>query len=210
MSALRPGTMTMEDELAAAAARLVIDEGLEYVAAKRKAARSAAPKRGASRPELPSNEAVEAAVREHLALFHADTQPAELLALRRIALRWMERLAEFRPHLAGAVWRGTATRRSAVHLELFADDPKSPEIALLNLGVDYDAAEGGHDRRGEPISVLTLAERSADLGEPVTLHLTVRDHDDLRGALRPDAERRTWRGDTAALQRLIDAATGSP
>jgi hypothetical protein len=210
MSAQRPGIVNMDDELAAAAARLVIDEGLEYVAAKRKAARSAAPQRGVSRPELPSNEAVEAAVREHLALFHADTQPAELLALRRIALRWMERLAEFRPHLAGAVWRGTATRRSAVHLELFADDPKSPEIALLNLGVDYDTAEGGHDRRGEPISVLTLAERSVDLGEPVTLHLTVRDHDDLRGALRPDAERRTWRGDTAALQRLLDVPRGTP
>ena len=210
MSAQRPGSVNMDDELAAAAARLVIDEGLEYVAAKRKAARSAAPQRGASRPELPSNEAVEAAVREHLALFHADTQPVELLALRRVALRWMERLAEFRPHLAGAVWRGTATRRSAVHLELFADDPKSPEIALLNLGVDYDAAEGGHDRRGEPISVLTLAEHSADLGEPVTLHLAVRDHDDQRGALRPDAEQRTGRGDAAALQRLLEAPPGTP
>lgn len=202
--------MSASDELAAAAARLVIDEGLEYAAAKRKAARALGPQRGASRPELPSNEAVEAAVREHLALFHADTQPAELLALRRIALRWMQRLAEFRPHLAGAVWRGTATRRSAVHLELFADDPKSPEIALVNLGIDYDAGEGGSDRRGEPVSVLTLADRGAELGEPVTLHLTVRDHDDLRGALRPDAEQRTWRGDAPALQRLLDDPAREP
>jgi hypothetical protein len=202
--------VSASDELAAAAARLVIDEGLEYAAAKRKAARALGPQRGASRPELPSNEAVEAAVREHLALFHADTQPAELLALRRIALRWMQRLAEFRPHLAGAVWRGTATRRSAVHLELFADDPKSPEIALVNLGIDYDAGEGGSDRRGEPVSVLTLADRGAELGEPVTLHLTVRDHDDLRGALRPDAEQRTWRGDAPALQRLLDDPAREP
>lgn len=200
----------MNDQLAHAAARLVIDEGLEYAAAKRKAARAAAPLRGASRHEWPSNEAVEEAVREHLALFHADTQPAELLALRRVALRWMERLAEFRPHLAGAVWRGTATRRSAVHLELFADDPKSPEIALINLGLDYDAAEGGNDRRGQPISVLTLAERCAELGETVTLHLSVRDHDDLRGALRPDAGQRTWRGDAAALERLLDRAADAP
>jgi hypothetical protein len=200
----------LHDELASAAARLVIDEGLEYGAAKRKAARAAAPQRGASRRELPSNEAVEDAVREQLALFHADTQPAELMELRRVALRWMERLAEFRPHLAGAVWRGTATRRSAVHLELFSDDPKSPEIALINLGVDYDAAEGGSDRRGEPVSVLTLAERNAALGEPVTLHLTVRDHDDLRGALRPDAEQRTWRGDAPGLKRLLDASPEQP
>ena len=43
--------MSASDELAAAAARLVIDEGLEYAAAKRKAARALGPQRGASRPE---------------------------------------------------------------------------------------------------------------------------------------------------------------
>ncbi len=190
-------------ELAALAARLVIDEGLEYAAAKRKAARALGPQRGTSRPELPSNEAVEDAVREHLALFHADSQPAELRALRHVALRWMERLAEFRPHLGGAVWRGTATRRCAVHLELFADDAKAPEIALINLGIAYDVADGGNNRRGEPVSVLSLSDRSSELGEPVTVHLTLRDHDELRGALRPDAQQRSWRGDAAALQRLL-------
>lgn len=191
-------------ELAACAARLVVEEGMEYAAAKRKAARAFAP----SRAVLPSNEAVEQQVREHLALFHADTQPAELRALRRVALRWMERLAEFRPHLAGAVWRGTATRLSAVHLDLYADDPKSPEIALLNLGVDYDTAVGGHDRRGEPMSVLSLAERCAALGEHVTIHLSVHDHDALRGALLADADGRSWRGDLRALQALM--ATDGP
>ena len=69
-------------------------------------------------------------MREHLALFCADTQPAELRALRGLALRWMQRLAEFRPHLSGAVWRGTATRLSSIHLDLYCDDPKAAEIAL--------------------------------------------------------------------------------
>jgi hypothetical protein len=32
----------------------------------------------------------------------------------------------------------------------------------------------------------------------------VRDHDDLRGALKPDARGRTWRGDLAALRRLTE------
>ena len=36
---------------------------------------------------------------------------------------WMLRLAEFRPYVGGAVWRGTATRWSAVHLDLYCDDP---------------------------------------------------------------------------------------
>lgn len=191
-------------ELAVAAARLVVEEGMEYAAAKRKAARELAPGRGSSRIELPSNETVENEVRAHLALFHADTQPGELAALRRVALRWMERLAQFRPHLGGAVWRGTATRLSAIQLDLYADDAKSPEIALLNLGVDYGLDEGGHDRRGEPVAVLVIEERHVELGVFVAIRLTIHDHDDLRGALKPDDGGRSWRGDARALERLLD------
>jgi len=40
----------------------------------------------------------------------------------------------------------------------------------------------------------------------VTLHLAVRDLDAQRGALRPDARGRSWRGDAAALQRLVREA----
>jgi hypothetical protein len=191
-------------ELAASAARLVVEEGLEYAAAKRKAARELGALRGGARAELPSNEAVEDAVREHIALFCADTQPAELAVLRALARAWMERLAEFRPHLSGAVWRGTATRLSAIHIDLYADDPKAPEIALINQGIDYDTAEVGAGRRGEPLSVLSLATHCAEWNERVTVHLTVRDHDDLRGALLRDAAGRSWRGDARALQRMIE------
>lgn len=180
------------EEIASAAARLVVEDGLEYGAAKRKAAR-ALPRRAA----LPDNERIEDEVRSYLAQFCADTQPDELRALRRIALRWMQRLAEFRPHLGGAVWRGTATRRSAVHIDLYCDDPKGAEITLINQGVRFDAA-GDADQH-----VLSLSESSAELGEPVTLHLLVRDLDEQRGALKPDARGRSWRGDTAALQRLL-------
>jgi hypothetical protein len=194
-------------ELVAAAARLVVEEGLEYAAAKRKAARDLAPARGNARAELPSNEALEDAVREHIALFCAETQPRELAALRELALSWMERLAEFRPHLSGAVWRGTATRWSDVHLDLYADDAKAPEIALINQGIDYDVADApGAGRRGAPLSMLGIAVRSAELQRPVTVHLTVHDHDDLRGALVPDAAGRSWRGDTRALARLLGQA----
>src|SRR5688572_31367231 len=107
--------MSLTEELAAAAARLVVEEGLEYGPAKRRAARVLG--RSSVRPaELPSNDAVEEEVRAYLDLFCADTHPAELAALREVAALWMERLAEFRPHLAGAAWRGTATRLSAVHI----------------------------------------------------------------------------------------------
>ena len=192
--------MSLEQEIAAAAARLVVEEGMEYATAKQRAARSLRV-RGA----LPRNEDVEDAVREYLAVFCADTQPAELRALREVAARWMERLRDFRPHLCGAVWRGTATRLSAVVLDLYADDPKGAELALIDLGVPYDAGQLPRETGGEPVMVLTLASRCAELGESVTVHLKVHDHDDLRGALKPDARGRPWRGDLAALQRLLQS-----
>ena len=185
--------------LAASAARLVVEEGLEYAGAKRKAARALA-----SRAALPSSEAVEGEVRAYLALYCAETQPAELRALRRMALRWMQRLAAFRPHLGGAVWRGTATRLSSLHLDLYCDDTKAMEITLINLGIDYDSASLPSGHRSEPVPLLSLADRCDELGETVTLHLAVRDLDDLRGALKPDAQGRTWRGDASALRRLLD------
>jgi hypothetical protein len=195
----------MQEELAASAARLVVEEGMEYAAAKRKAARDFG-----SRVELPSNEQLEAAVREHIELFCADTQPAELRALREVALLWMQRLAEFRPHLSGAVWRGTATRLSSVHLDLYCDDPKAAEIAMINAGEDYDSGALDLPGRREPLNVLTVATMSAALGETVTVHLLLHDLDDQRGALKPDANGRSWRGDLKALQeRLRQDAAGA-
>ena len=190
------------EEVAATAARLVVEEGMEYGPAKRRAARQLG--RGAVRaPDLPGNDAVEDAVREYLALFCADTQPSELAELRTIAARWMERLATFRPHLSGAVWRGTATRLNDIHLDLFCDDSKAAELALIDRRVDYDVSSAPGPR-GDSVDVLSIAEPSAALGERVTLHLHVLDHDDLRGALKPDTGGRTQRGDLAALRRLLD------
>lgn len=184
------------------AARLVVEEGMEYGPAKRKAARQIE-RRVRPGTELPSNERVEDEVRAHLELFCADTQPAELLALRQIAARWMQRLAEFRPHLSGAVWRGTATRHSSIHLDLYCDDSKGAEIALINQGIDYDVEGHASDAQ---VAFLRLAEFSEALNDTVTLHLAVRDLDDQRGALKPDARGRSWRGDAPALRRLLSVA----
>jgi len=191
-------------EVAAAAARLVVEEGLEYGPAKKRAARLVQQQLGGPAAALPDNDAVEDEVRDYLALFHADTQPAELLALRELALVWMERLAEFRPHLCGAVWRGTATRLNDIHLELYCDDSKSAEIALLNQRADYEvrAATGP---RGETVDVLSLSEMCAALGEHIGVHLRILDRDDVRGALKADQRGRTERGDTSGVRRLLAA-----
>jgi hypothetical protein len=193
----------MTPEIAAAAARLVVEEGMEYGPAKRRAAKLLG-KRSVRPADLPDNDQLEDEVRSYLDLFCADTQPAELAALRQVAAGWMARLAQFRPHLTGAVWRGTATRLSSVHLQLYCDDSKAAELALIDLGVDYDVGSLPGPR-GQPVDVLSVSSRSAALGEAVTVHMTVLDHDDLRGALKPDARGRAQRGDLAALRALMDA-----
>jgi hypothetical protein len=196
-------TESLTEEIAAAAARLVVESGMEYGPATHKAARALTRRGGqASRAELPSSEQVEDEVRTYIELFLGGSQPTELLALRQVAKQWMERLAEFRPHLSGAVWRGTATRESSVHLDLYCDDSKAAEIALLNMGIDHDVhvLDAGHSAARD---VLTVTSPSRALGQPVTVHLIVNDHDDLRGALKPDSRGRTWRGDLGALQRLM-------
>ncbi len=192
-------------EIAAAAARLVVEEGLDYGAAKRRAVKElGAPARAA----LPDNDAVQEQVRDYLALFRADTQPAELLALRELALTWMQRLAEFRPHLTGAVWNGTATRLSDVHLQLFCDDPKSAEITLINQGVAFEARQV-RGFRGERVDALSFSTFCPGLGEHVGVHLMIHDQADVRGALKPGAVGRPARGDEQALRArmLEDAAS---
>lgn len=186
-------------EIANTAARLAVEEGLEWRAAKRRAVKELGLP---ARTALPDNDLVEDAVRAYIGLFCADTQPGELRALRELALLWMQRLQPFRPYLGGAVWHGTATRLSDVYLALFCDDPKSAEISLIDHGVSYEPGTVT-GFRGEPVDVLSLGSRSPALGEVIGVHLLIHDLDDLRGALRPDARGRAPRGDAEAVRRLL-------
>lgn len=186
-------------EIAAVAARLVVDEGQDFGAAKRGALRQLGMP---PRTPLPDNDTLEAAVREHIALFCADTQPTELRALRELAVVWMDRLHSFRPHLGGAVWHGTATRHSDIHMHLFCDDPKQAEWALIDHRVDYHPGSA-NDWRGDSVDALTVRTRSEALGQWVLLHLLVHDHDALRGALKPDSQGRKPRGDAQAVRALL-------
>ena len=187
-------------ELAAVAARLVVDEGLDYAGAKRQAVKVLG--LTGARFQLPDNTAMDAAVREHIAIFCADTQPPELRALREVALVWLERMAEFSPYLGGAVWHGTATRHSDVYIQLFCDDPKAAEWRLLDKGVDYQAGTV-MGWKGEPVDALSLRVRCEPLNQWVLVYLMVYDLDDVRGALKPDAQGRKPRGDASALRALM-------
>ncbi|MDO9237229.1 MAG: hypothetical protein Q7U28_14500 [Aquabacterium sp.] len=187
-------------EIAAAAARMVVQEAMPWGPAKRRAAKQLGLSDEGS---LPDNTELEAAIFTYLSVFCADTQPAELRALRELAALWLARLADFRPHLTGAVWRGTATRQDDIHLHLYCDDGKSAEIDLLNKGIDYDVGRAPGPR-GQ-VDCLSLSAHCTSLQQTVCLHLIILDTGDLRGALKADANGRTNQGDLAALTKLLAA-----
>jgi hypothetical protein len=114
-------------------------------------------------------------------------------------MRWMERMAAFRPHITSAVWRGNATRRSDIVIDLFCDDCKSAELALIDMRVRYQAHTVG-GLRGDTAEALTVMDVCPGFADRVAVHLRVHDHDQLRGALRGDARGRAPRGDLAALR----------
>ena len=192
----------IQEEIAAVAARFIVDDGLEFGPAKHQALKTLGL---GGRVSLPSNEIIEDAVFEHLSLYGNETQTQELQALRALALIWMKRMQVFRPHLTGAVWKGFATAKSDIYLQLFCDDSKSAEIELINQGLDYQvSAVKGF--RGEVVDALSLNIKHPQWGIYVGLHLMVYDFDDLRGALKPDAKGKIQRGNALALQRMLDAS----
>ena len=79
---------SLKAEIAAVAARIVVEEGQEYGPAKHRAVKQMGLP---GRTALPDNDAVEEAVIDYISLFYAETQPGELRALRRLALTWMQR-----------------------------------------------------------------------------------------------------------------------
>lgn len=129
----------MRRRIAHAAARMIAEDGsLDYGSAKRKAARQlGAPDSG----NLPDNQQIEEALRSYQALYQADETRAQLARLRQTAIEYMERLADFDPHLTGSVLNGTAGRHADINLQLFTDQQKDVEFLLMQWNTPYQAGE---------------------------------------------------------------------
>ena len=152
----------MRLRIAAAAARLMAEDGIDdYALAKRKAAKQL----GADDTQsLPANEEVETELRAYQSLYQNEEQRERIRELRTKALEAMRLLADFRPYLAGAVLKGTAGRYGEIDLQLFTDDSKAVEIALLNRNIPYDVSEQRRfaSGRGRPRrSILPLGVRGS-------------------------------------------------
>ncbi|MGS0743321.1 hypothetical protein ACVBEF_16075 [Glaciimonas sp. GG7] len=178
----------LRKEIAAAAARMIDQDGADYGTAKRKAAQHIL---GNSRHQsdfMPNNSQIVEEVRLYNALFFAKTQPARLRHLRQLAIEIMTELAIFNPYLTGAVCNGTAGEHAEIHLQLFVDSPKDVEICLLNKNVSFDVSDSENARRptkrshpgaNEPLEILSFIYKHEGV------HLALYETDALRGSIRP-------------------------
>lgn len=148
---LPSSTTDLRHEVAAAAARLIAQDGLDYARAKEKAWHAIAGNHAPARAALPDNAQVEVELRRWLATFGGTAHRQHLQALRTLALQLMQRLTQFQPHLTGAVLNGTATEHSDIHLLLYSDSAKDVEHFLLQEGVNFQAFAGepGEGATGE-------------------------------------------------------------
>ena len=195
-------------EIAAAAARLVAQDGADYGSAKRKAARQVLGDTPNRPNVLPDNDMVEEQVRQYNALFLADSQPARLFQLRTIALQVMEALQQFHPLLSGPVLNGTAGPHDEIYLQLFAESAKEIHIFLLNKNVVLDMSESPHFKGARYDAV----ETASFLWKNEGVHAALYELDDMRGALKAKADGKVLRTDIAGLRSLLAAslADGAP
>ena len=200
---------SLREELAAVAARLVVEDGLDYASAKRKALHQVLGP-GARSDAQPDNDHVRAQVEQYLALFHGDTHPLLLWRLRAAALALMQEFEAFRPYVAGAVWNGTATEHSGLHLLLFCDDPKEVEIHCINRGIRYASSQAPHyagRRSVERLELLwPLAGENGAPAQSLEATLSLYPIKDERGVLVHGGRGAApERGSLQALRGLVEA-----
>ena len=175
--------------IASAAARLMAEDGVaDYRLAKRKAARQLGfPEHTA----YPDNAAVEAELRAYRSLYQEEVHPELIRAMRQSALRLLELLADYSPHLAGSVLDGTAGEHSHIDILLFADSAKEVEIFLLNHGIAFEHVEPRNER-AEAVLVLETDTTNANLVifPPQLERVAMKQRDGrLRERIRADALR---------------------
>jgi hypothetical protein len=198
-------------EIAARAAQMIADSGLDYGSAKRKAALDVCGTHSLPKDSLPSTEDVDSALLEHLDLFD-EGHAARVRLMREVALELMERLSEFQIYLTGAAWKGVCAEHAFVHLQAFHDNTKEVEYALLNMKIAFEAETAPHWRGDKDCEALALLYPTKDEKVPVLISLY--GTDDLRGALktkiRLGEEHIAARGNRQALLARIGEPKTSP
>jgi hypothetical protein len=192
----------MRARIAAAAARLMAEDGIDdFALAKRKAARQL----GAGDTQaLPRNDEIEAELRAYRALYQAGEHPEVIAGLRRAALDAMRALEHFNPYLTGPVLTGLAGPYAEIDLQLFPDSTKEVEIFLLDRNLTFSTQEGRRysGDRARAVSLISLD------WEGYPLRLAVFDPRDERVALKTSqAGRVAERAGIAELASIVAEST---
>jgi hypothetical protein len=204
MSQFNNNLDTLRAEIAAAAARMIAEDGADYATAKRKAAKQLLGNTKVRGEYMPDNAQIEDEVRAYNELFFGDTQPARLLYLRKLAVRLMSDLQAFSPYLTGAVLNGTAGEHSDIYLQLFPESAKDVEIFLINKNMDFEVSETAHFKgRGEPVETVSFMWHNEGV------HLALYETDDLRGALKLPSDGKMARAGIEAVRQLIAESEGT-
>jgi hypothetical protein len=168
----------MRARIAAAAARLMAEDGIDdFALAKRKAARQLG---ALDTQSLPRNDEIEAELRAYRALYQAEDHPQVISELRRIAFDAMQALEQFSPYLTGPVLKGIAGPYAEIDLQLFPDSAKDVEIFLLDRNIAFSTQEGRRysGDRSRAVSLISL------VWQGVPVRLAVFDPRDERLALK--------------------------
>ena len=168
----------MRARIAAAAARLMAEDGIDdFALAKRKAARQLG---ALDTQSLPRNDEIEAELRAYRALYQADEHPRLISELRQIAFDAMQALEQFNPYLTGPVLKGIAGPYAEIDLQLFPDSAKDVEIFLLDHNIAFTTQEGRRYSGDRPHAVSLITVN----WEGVPVRLSVFDPRDERVALK--------------------------
>lgn len=194
-------TTEVKTTIAAAAARMIAQDGADYGSAKRKAARQVLGEAQARDLSdiLPDNEQIEEEVRLYHALYNADTHPAHIFRLRTLALQVMEMLEQYQPFLTGSVLSGSAGMHDDIHLQLFADSAKEVQIYLLNKNLQIEISQSPHFRgpRFEDVETVSFMWKNEGV------HIELYEQDDMRGAKKKSGDK-LLRADIAELRSILN------
>lgn len=122
-------------ELTDLAARIMMESGLDWAGARKKAADRLGIAAGAA-AQVDERD-VHAALRAHQALYAPDSA-GTLRALQEAALLVMRKLHDFEPRLEGAIAAGVVTAHSAIELTVEVDSEKDLEHHLLNANISFE------------------------------------------------------------------------
>ena len=156
--------------LAAEAAAIIAEGVPNWSEARRKLAEEYKIKSSA---QLPDDDAIESALREHYAIFDPKGHADRLLELRKTALCIMRKVSDYKPLLIHGVLNGCADKYSDIYLAVECDDAKSLEIDLIDRGINFEVMPNEHPGKNEPVEEIIFEAPIMKGGYFDREHLTV-------------------------------------